>query len=69
MDAKTIKDAIYWYQHQDSLHPMTCAIDSRHAILVPRSDGNEVFLECPTCGRVQKHVPDVVLKMYGSRDG
>ena len=35
-------------------HPLTCGVDSKHKLLVPKFDyQGEPYLICPTCGMVQ----------------
>jgi len=66
MDNNELMDAITWYQQQGDSHPLTCGIDSRHDLLVPRIDGNDVVLVCPTCGNVQQYIPEGIVELHDS---
>lgn len=48
------------WQASPHVHPLTCAADSNHALLVPVEEEGGVILVCPDCGRRQMFVPDVV---------
>jgi hypothetical protein len=42
------------HQLNNSVHPLTCGVDSSHALLVPRIDyNNNNYLICPTCCYIQ----------------
>jgi len=68
MENDDIYNAIEWYQSQSLFHPLTCGKDSRHDLIVPRHDGNDVILKCPTCGFTQRHVPNFILRYFEQRD-
>jgi hypothetical protein len=68
MNANDLVDAISWYQKQEDVRPLTCIVDSSHALLLPRVDGKSVVLVCPTCGHVQKNVPEVIWRLYNARE-
>jgi hypothetical protein len=50
------KFCIFIASHQCNhrIHPLTCGVDSNHALLMPRQnyDGKN-YLVCPTCGYIQ----------------
>ncbi len=58
--------AIEEWQKNDRMHPMTCGMDSKHELLVPRTEDGTVVLKCPTCGLRQHYVPDIVYESYKS---
>ena len=60
-------DAIKQWQADETIHPLTCATDSNHKILVPIMTKEGCILHCDNCGYRQTNIPDVVLKRY--KDG
>jgi len=58
-DAKIAK--IRRWQLSGKVHPLTCGVDSEHAILEPQVIDGQVALVCPTCGWRQGYIPDIVL--------
>ena len=53
--------AIKRWQNLTYIHPLTCGNNSNHSPLIAKTDGVNVWLECPDCDYVQKHIPDAVI--------
>lgn len=66
MDNKEIIEAVREWQQTESIHPLTCANDSTHALLEPREGEKGVVLFCPDCEQVQE-VPEMVITAW--KDG
>ncbi len=45
------------HQANSHVHPLTCGVDSRHEVLVPKEVNGKVVLVCPTCGYLQDNIP------------
>ena len=56
-----IIEKIRKYQENRHVHPLTCGINSRHAILEPREMDGKVKLKCPACDYIQDWIPEFVL--------
>lgn len=57
-------EAVRQWQADESLPPLTCAVDSAHPKLMPVVHGDNVILQCVWCGYLQRLIPPVVLFMY-----
>jgi ferredoxin-thioredoxin reductase catalytic subunit len=60
-------DRLFYWQMNDFVHGLTCSGgggDCSNEYLIPKIINDEVILECPKCGRIQKtnEVPDIVFK-------
>lgn len=60
MSNRSKLDKIIAFQTAGYVHPMTCGVDSSHALLMGVIQNREVILKCPTCGYVQNWVPPMV---------
>ena len=66
LDKQKIADNINRYQKGGYFHPLTCRVDSSHALLIAQVEpelNNQIVLLCPTCEYIQyeDQIPDMFL--------
>jgi len=56
--------AISDFQKDETIHAMTCAVDSNHRKLIAVLKNETVQLKCLDCDYTQKSIPNVVYIRY-----
>ena len=59
VDPAIVLERIRKWQEEPVFHELTCWKDSGHELLKGKQEGDKVVLVCPTCGYVQKNIPDM----------
>lgn len=67
VDNEILLERIRKWQEEPVFHPLTCGVDSKHALLKGVVEGNKVILLCPDCNYKQSYLPKLFL--YDQFDG
>jgi hypothetical protein len=67
VDNATLLERIRKWQEEPVFHPLTCGVDSKHALLKGVEEEGKIILFCPTCNYKQSYLPKLFL--YDQFDG